>query len=119
MGDKFYDENAANRMRTVQFLPENLKPKQSGLTKEQFQVYHDFVNIIENPKKSTSQNPPRPAPAPEVKHEEIKEKYEEKPEIPKITSPEIGRLSFSETSEKPLPAELASLRDTIENKFNE
>lgn len=67
-GDKFYDENAASRSRAVQFLPENLKPKLTGLTKEQFQVYHDFVNIIESPKKSIVQSPPsRPAPTPEIK----------------------------------------------------
>mmetsp|Transcript_379 Transcript_379/g.406 ORF Transcript_379/g.406 Transcript_379/m.406 type:complete len:1182 (-) Transcript_379:24-3569(-) len=69
-GDKFYDENAAARSRAVQFLPDNLKPKLSGLTKEQFQVYHDFVNIIENPKKISQSQPVPPAkssPSPEAK----------------------------------------------------
>jgi CCR4-NOT transcription complex subunit 1 len=53
-GDKFYDENAAMRVRMTTFLPDNLKPKPTGLTSEQFGVYRDFLNIIDRQPKRQS-----------------------------------------------------------------
>ena len=41
----------------MHILPEILKPKASGLSKEQFQVYKDFISIIDNPKKVSNAAP--------------------------------------------------------------
>lgn len=53
-GEKHLEESASAKSAAFHMLPESLRPKQSGLSKEQFQVYRDFMSIIDNPKKNSS-----------------------------------------------------------------
>ena len=75
MGDNFYDEQASKKAAEAEFLPENLKPKPTGLTHEQFQVYKEFLGIVETSRKSTSapiaQDFPKPVPYQETRTETL------------------------------------------------
>ena len=53
-GDKYLEDSSSARNSAFHLLPESLRPKQAGLSKEQFQVYKDFMSIIDNPKKSST-----------------------------------------------------------------
>ena len=59
----FQDENFS-KSPNWPGMPDLLKPKPTGLTREQFQVYNNFLNIMDNPKKNS------PVPAQEVKSQD-------------------------------------------------
>lgn len=50
--EKFSDDGNKNLM--WHGMPDMLKPKSTGLTKEQFEVYRNFVTMMDNPKKSSA-----------------------------------------------------------------
>lgn len=54
---KYFEDISHTKTAPLHMLPDILRPKPTGLSKEQFQVYKDFITIIDNPKKSSSAPP--------------------------------------------------------------